>query len=214
MPIRQPSQCLDQCLIAQALAGLSIGMVLTNTAGKIIWLNRAAENALGMKAPTCIGRPLKELLKDPQMASFWQENRTCGGTAHREVSIRWPQQLDLRVNCTQCTDPAGKPIGRALLFCDVTHERSAGIQLSQAVATRLLELAGSGEESIRPTAGLTTQELRVLRLLARGLGNDDIAHQMSVSPSTVRSHLKSLYRKLNLGSRTEAVAYAVKNQLV
>ena len=46
------------------------------------------------------------------------------------------------------------------------------------------------------------------------MSNDDIAEKVHVAPSTVRSHLKSLYRKLGLNSRTEAVSYAVRNHLV
>jgi LuxR family transcriptional regulator, maltose regulon positive regulatory protein len=49
--------------------------------------------------------------------------------------------------------------------------------------------------------------------VGQGLGNDDIARNAHISPSTVRSHLKNLYRKLNLGSRAEAVRFAVLHHL-
>jgi DNA-binding CsgD family transcriptional regulator len=61
---------------------------------------------------------------------------------------------------------------------------------------------------------LTHQEVRILRLVGQGLRNDEIAEQAHISASTVRSHLKSVYRKLKLGSRAEAVSYAIRNHLV
>lgn len=51
---------------------------------------------------------------------------------------------------------------------------------------------------------LSQQELRVLRLLAAGLSNTDIARELVVSNNTVKTHVKSIYRKLNVKSRDEA----------
>jgi len=65
----------------------------------------------------------------------------------------------------------------------------------------------------QPVAHLTSQELRVLRLVGGGLGNDEIARRMAISVATVRSHLKRLYRKLHLRSRAEAVSFATRNHL-
>lgn len=55
-----------------------------------------------------------------------------------------------------------------------------------------------------PVEALSQQELRVLRLLAAGLSNTDIARELVVSTNTVKSHVKSVYRKLNVNSRSEA----------
>jgi len=46
-----------------------------------------------------------------------------------------------------------------------------------------------------------------------GLGNQQIAAEMSVSQSTVRTHLKHIYRKLSLPSRSDAICYALRNNL-
>ena len=51
---------------------------------------------------------------------------------------------------------------------------------------------------------LSPQELRVLRLLVAGLSNADIAQQLVVSTNTIKTHVKSIYRKLNVNSREEA----------
>jgi len=52
---------------------------------------------------------------------------------------------------------------------------------------------------------LTKRELEILTLLARGLPYKQIAHQLSISPSTVHGHLHSIYAKMHVQSRTEAV---------
>ncbi len=51
---------------------------------------------------------------------------------------------------------------------------------------------------------LSQQELRVLRLLVAGLSNADIAQELVVSINTIKTHVKSIYRKLNVSSRKEA----------
>lgn len=61
---------------------------------------------------------------------------------------------------------------------------------------------------------LSQQELRVLRLLVAGLSNADIARELIVSTNTVKTHVKSIYRKLNVGSRSEAREVARELKLV
>jgi DNA-binding CsgD family transcriptional regulator len=204
--------CSDSCLIAQAVAGLSIGLVLVKTTGKVAWLNRAAEHVLGLTAVQCVGRPIGQVLKDPRLAAFWQDAAGRNGNHLAEISLEWPRRLELKVNATHCTDVRGAPMGRALLFCDVTDERTVQVRLTHAVANRLLGLTRDGVPAGSPS-NLTQQELRILRLLGRGLGNEGIAVEMNISASTVRSHLKSVYRKLALDSRAAAVRYAVRNHL-
>jgi DNA-binding NarL/FixJ family response regulator len=83
----------------------------------------------------------------------------------------------------------------------------------------------SGETFIPPslvtklTAGLsaeslTDRELEVLTLLARGQSNKEISANLSISDSTVKSHLRNIFTKLNVLSRTEAIAAASRQGLV
>jgi DNA-binding CsgD family transcriptional regulator len=204
--------CIEDCLITRALSGLCVGLILTDRGGRVAWLNRAGERVLGMSASQCLGRPLPRLLKDLQLAAFWQEAGETDGNTVGDVTVRWPEKFSLKVNATRYVDDAGKEIGRALLFCDVTAERTLQVALSEDVATRLLDLADGHTQG--PLASLTQQEVRVLRMVGNGLGNDRIADELSIARSTVRSHLKQVYRKLGLHSRAEAISFATRNRLV
>jgi DNA-binding NarL/FixJ family response regulator len=64
-----------------------------------------------------------------------------------------------------------------------------------------------------PTAFLSTRELEILRLLAAGRQNVDIARELVISPFTVRNHISNLLRKLQLENRTQAAAYAIRHGL-
>ncbi len=69
-------------------------------------------------------------------------------------------------------------------------------------------------EPTEPPGGLTKREAEVLRLVAMGLSDGEVAARLVVSPRTVHSHLRSIYRKLELGSRGAATRYAVEHELV
>jgi DNA-binding NarL/FixJ family response regulator len=62
--------------------------------------------------------------------------------------------------------------------------------------------------------GLTERELEVLRLVARGASNLQIAEELVISVNTVKSHLKNILGKLQLENRTQAAAYALERGLV
>jgi DNA-binding NarL/FixJ family response regulator len=63
-------------------------------------------------------------------------------------------------------------------------------------------------------AGLTDREVDVLRLVAQGLSDAQVAEQLVVSPRTVHSHLSSIYGKLGAKSRTAATRFAIDHNLV
>ena len=61
---------------------------------------------------------------------------------------------------------------------------------------------------------LTTRETEVLRLVARGMPNKDIAAELVISENTVRNHVRNILEKLQVRSRVEAAMYAVREKLV
>jgi two-component system NarL family response regulator len=65
-----------------------------------------------------------------------------------------------------------------------------------------------------PTPRLTEREMEVLKLVAKGLNNRDIAKQLFISENTVKNHIRNILEKLQLHSRMEAVVYAVREKLL
>jgi NarL family two-component system response regulator LiaR len=66
----------------------------------------------------------------------------------------------------------------------------------------------------KPGLDLTERELEVLTLMIEGLNNTQIAGKLTVSPSTIKSHVSNILSKLGVASRTEAVTLALRNHLV
>ena len=65
-----------------------------------------------------------------------------------------------------------------------------------------------------PGLDLTEREREVMALMVEGLNNTQIAGRLTVSPSTIKSHVSSVLSKLGVASRTEAVALALRNHIV
>jgi predicted ATPase/DNA-binding CsgD family transcriptional regulator len=62
--------------------------------------------------------------------------------------------------------------------------------------------------------GLTTREIEVLHLVAQGMSNNQIAEQLVLSPNTVNAHIQSIYRKLDVNSRSAATRFAMEHHLL
>ena len=92
--------------------------------------------------------------------------------------------------------------------------------ITPSMASKLLaEFAQlSRRQNDRPSSvkapRLTERELEVLRLVARGLANKEIASQLYISENTVKNHVRNILEKLQLHSRMEAAMYAVRENLL
>ncbi|MFP5322434.1 MAG: response regulator [Acidimicrobiia bacterium] len=91
--------------------------------------------------------------------------------------------------------------------------------ISPSMASKLLgefsNLAKRAEErSSVPTPRLTERELEVLRLVAQGKSNREIAGDLYISENTVKNHVRNILEKLHLHTRMEAVMYAVREKLL
>jgi NarL family two-component system response regulator LiaR len=97
---------------------------------------------------------------------------------------------------------------------DAIHQVHRGeSSLSPAVARRLvLELSRPADQPLT-TDPLTPREVEVLRLIARGLSNQEISDELVVSEATVRTHVSNILSKLHLASRTQAALYALREGL-
>lgn len=88
-------------------------------------------------------------------------------------------------------------IGRATLSPDVTQA-----------------MVSAASQPPKPGMDLTERECEVLSLMVEGLNNTQIAGKLTVSPSTIKSHVSNILTKLGVSSRTEAVTLALRNGLI
>lgn len=83
--------------------------------------------------------------------------------------------------------------------------------LSPRVADILMKAVRSYHD--RPTAKLTDREIEVLALMAQGYKNDEIANDLVITTSTVKNHVRRIFRKLGVETRVDAVLYAIEHEL-
>jgi DNA-binding CsgD family transcriptional regulator len=162
-----------------------------------------------------------------------------GEIAHAQKQIAWALRLLARAEALRTSDTYRNTIGREQSL----YERllaKATTQLGEATFVALWTegrsmtteeiLAAQGLEGVfsqdpstsslatllppvMPPAGLTRREFEVLRLLAQGLMNVQIAERLVISVTTVNSYLSSIYSKLGVSSRLGAMRYAIDHHL-
>ncbi len=97
--------------------------------------------------------------------------------------------------------------GRKMPLDEVLHEA-----LDVPAVSQLKQRSSPGTSGY--PAGLTAREVEVLQLVAEGLSNVEVAERLSLSPRTIGQHLRSIYNKLGVGSRTAATRFAIEHELV
>jgi serine/threonine protein kinase/DNA-binding CsgD family transcriptional regulator len=113
-----------------------------------------------------------------------------------------------------------KRLGRQVVArCQLYAEYFRVMSLDQPLTTIPAQpinspIVNPGQNQKLALAGLSERELEVLRLVATGLSNVQIANKLVLSSHTINSHLTSIYSKLEVTSRTEAVRYALEHKLV
>ena len=122
-------------------------------------------------------------------------------------------------------------LAAADVFAALTAERPHRPAYREEEATRVLEseagldgdavacvLAAAGRRPAPSPAGwpaeLTDREVEVLRLIARGGSNREVAERLFISPKTVGRHIENLYRKIGVSSRAAAAVFAMENRLL
>ena len=89
------------------------------------------------------------------------------------------------------------------------------VTLHPQVAARIIqELHGAKSEEINPFTELTKREMQILKLIANGLNNSEIANQLVISEHTVKGHVSNILSKLHLADRTQAAVFAWQKGVV
>jgi len=95
----------------------------------------------------------------------------------------------------------------------IRQVRRGEVSLHPTIARKVLRELAQPAGQAQGLDPLTERELEVLKLIARGLSNDEIATTLIITEATVRNHVSNILSKLHLASRTQAALYALRKGL-
>jgi len=116
--------------------------------------------------------------------------------------------------CAGASGYVAKPVMPAQLLDAVEHAFAGGTPISPHIARRMLEMFKEHVPPPRADYNLTSRELEVLIQLSDGSDYKTIAEKLFLSPYTVRAHIRNIYDKLHVHSKSEAVAKALKERVI
>jgi RNA polymerase sigma factor (sigma-70 family) len=205
----------------QALVRTGFRMILTADGIEVV-----AEAADGAEAVAAVRRTRPDAvlmdIRMPRMDGLEATRRILSdGASETRVLILTTYDLDQYVYAALTAGASG------FLLKDVTPEhlvaalrlvRSGDALLAPAITRRLIERFARRDEAKaalhRDLSELTPRELEVLRLLATGLTNAELADRLTLSPTTVKTHVARILSKLGLRDRVQAVVVAYETGLI
>jgi PAS domain S-box-containing protein len=217
----------------QKLAKAADGVLIINHDQHIIYWNQAAEQMLGFGQSEVAGRLCYEILagRDDQGRLVCREYcrvamtalHGSGAVANYDSAVR-TKSGDIRwINMSTFVLPTNDTkTGSVLvhLFRDVSKKKQ-NEQFIEHILTAANQLqkgelsqSNSSMSVERQDSNLTDREREVLTLLAQGSGTTEIAQSLSISPATVRNHIRNILQKFQVHSRLEAVIYAQEHGLI
>jgi DNA-binding NarL/FixJ family response regulator len=107
-----------------------------------------------------------------------------------------------------------KDSSRGDLFSAIRAVARGESLLQPIVTSKVLDRLAELSRRTAPGETLSEREVEVLRLMAAGEANKDIADNLSITQSTVKTHITSIFQKLNVTTRTEAVTTALKKGII
>ena len=152
--------------------------------------------------------------EDESLASLGALIAASGDAPAIVLTATWKPALHSTLVRRGVRGVVSKHQGRDTLFKAIEKVRGGEVWLERTtIAAALKELTrprpGPGQER----ATLTRREREIVRWMADGLKNRQIAERLTISEATVRNHLSSIFAKLNVSSRTELAVYAHRNGL-
>jgi DNA-binding NarL/FixJ family response regulator len=159
------------------------------------------------------GEAALELLEERQPDVILQDlglPRMTGIEVTRAVKSRWPKvEVVEAIREVKAGGSVIQPnLARRLLRHFHVPETPEGAQQG---GERPLPPGNREEPPLRP---LTAREIEILRLIAKGLSNNEAARVLSLSRATVRTHLEHIYQKLEVSNRVEAVTEGLRKGLI
>ncbi|MEU0409108.1 response regulator transcription factor [Streptomyces griseorubiginosus] len=207
----------------QALVRTGFGMILAADGIEV-----TAEAADGAEAVAAVRRTRPDVvlmdIRMPGMDGIEATRRILADDSAGDVRviILTTYDLDHYVYAALTAGASGfllKDVTPEHLVAAVRLVRSGDALLAPAITRRLIERFAHRGEAVpasphRDLSGLTPRELEVLRLLATGLSNAELAERLFLSPTTVKTHIGRILSKLDLRDRVQAVVLAYESGLI
>ncbi|GAA3151530.1 response regulator [Streptomyces rectiviolaceus] len=207
----------------QALVRTGFGMILAADGIEV-----TAEAADGAEAVAAVRRTRPDVvlmdIRMPRMDGIEATRRILAGEGPHttRVIILTTYDLDHYVYAALTAGASGfllKDVTPEHLVAAVRLVQSGDALLAPTITRRLIERFATREESEpatlhRDLSDLTPRELEVLRLLATGLSNAELADRLFLSPTTVKTHVGRILSKLDLRDRVQAVVLAYETGLI
>ncbi len=192
-------------------------MVAVGTDMSIVGWNDAATDLFGLTADEAIGRACSQVM-------CWRDRcgdpicGECGAATPigddelmptRQVLGRTADGKTLWLSATTIVPPPDMRDSYRLVH--LVREVGLPPELERLIAERLQGWSPASDEETSVLGSLTPRENEILRLLTDGLDGSAVARELYLSPATVRNHIQHILKKLNVHSRTEAVALALRS---
>jgi len=107
-----------------------------------------------------------------------------------------------------------KDAPREELFKAIRAVHKGESLIEPAIAGKVLDRFAELSRKAQVVEALSEREVEVLKLMAKGAANKEIAAELSISESTVKTHIQTIFQKLGVGDRTEAVTEAIKKGII
>jgi len=179
-------------VIGEASDGVQCLKVLNNVCPDVLLLDINMPNMNGLEVLQHLkkqGRNVKVLML----------------TIHNEIEYL-EKAIDIGVDGYVLKDSESSVLKKAIT---TIKEGETYIQSSLTMMLKEKQQYSSDEDSL-----LTKREIEVLKLLAEGLFNKEIAYKLLISEKTVKNHVSNIFKKLDVSDRTQAAVYAIRNNIV
>ena len=158
---------------------------------------------LDINMPVMNGLKMLEVLKQSNM----KNQKVLILTIHNEVEYLM-KAIDIGVNGYVLKDADSAILKKAI---GTVHAGEEYIDIS---LIPVLKEKVARDKALKEDDKLTRREIEVLKLLAEGLFNKEIAYKLSISEKTVKNHVSNIFKKIGVFDRTQAAVYAIKNNIV
>lgn len=175
---------------------------------QVIGEARSAEEALACLAGLECDAVLADLSLPGQDGGYLvsQLSQSRAGLPVMIVSMTFQEQVVLRLLKAGARGYLTKTASPEEFLNALREVCSGGTYLQGSLAARVVRKAGRAEDPVT----LSERERQILDLAARGLSNPQVAESLYIAPSTVKTHLQSVFRKLQVEDRTLAVLRAIE----